>query len=63
MFKIENFFYNLIKTVNIEFRLLTNIETCILKIRSIKLIKESDDEKLIDINFFRPGSSQKELLN
>lgn len=45
IYKIENYFYKLIKTIDTEFRLMTNIDTCLDRNKErFKLGKETDDE-------------------
>ena len=53
LFKIENYFYKLIKPINIEFRLIVDIDTCLKRNKKrIKLIKETDDEIVIRHKLF-----------
>ncbi len=59
LFKIESFFYKLIKPINSEFRLITTIDTCIKRNNQrSKLIKESTEDiikrhKLFSITKFK----------
>ena len=48
LFKIENYFYKLIKPINIEFRLITGVDTCLKRNKErIKLAKETDNEIIV----------------
>lgn len=45
LFKLENFFYKAIKILDIEFRLITNVDTCLKRNNQrFKLEKETDEE-------------------
>jgi len=45
LFKTENYFYKLIKPINVEFRLITDVNTCLKRNKKrLKLAKETDDE-------------------
>ena len=53
MFLVESYFYKLIKTINIEFRLITTIDTCLKRNKErLKKTKESDDEIIIRHKLF-----------
>ena len=53
LFKIENCFYKLIKPINIEFRLITGVDTCLKRNKErIKLAKETDNEIIVRHKIF-----------
>ena len=53
LFKTENYFYKLIKPINVEFRLITDVNTCLKRNKKrLKLAKETDDEIIIRHKIF-----------